>query len=292
MAENAAQAAEGGSAAVDTMADTVGSISEAIENTVSVMDTLGKRSKEIGDITEVIDDIAEQTNLLALNAAIEAARAGEHGRGFAVVADAVRDLAERATASTKEIASLIQSIQADTEQAVEVTMAGASKAEESRTVSEEAREALGNITSTFKGVLESMQQIRAAAGEQSKGGQQVLAAVQDMGGLHGEVDRAIKEQAKGSSQIVDAVERMNQLVGEVVNATGEQKRGGEQMVTAMEAISGNTRENRESISNLVQSAQDLAVQSESLRELARGFNLEGHETTPDITPVEDERKSA
>ncbi|MDZ4181012.1 MAG: HAMP domain-containing methyl-accepting chemotaxis protein [Coriobacteriia bacterium] len=273
MTDDANRAAGEGAEAVSEMNEAMQSIAVAIENTSEVMKSLGKRSKEIGEITDVIDDIAEQTNLLALNAAIEAARAGEHGRGFAVVAEAVRDLAERATASTKEISHLIDSIREDTEHAVETTVEGAKRVHDSRQVSEQATSALKNVIETFSEVSDSMKLIRSATVEQAKGGQRVLQAVSDMTLLHKQVDTAIREQSSGSAQIVTAVERMGQLVSEVVTATGEQKRGGEHMVLAMNSISDATRHNLTGITELAASAEELAAQSGALRTSVAGFKL-------------------
>src|SRR5260221_13945534 len=109
------------------MAEIKGVVSAATER----VQELGKLGRKIGAVVETIDDIAEQTNLLALNAAIEAARAGEHGKGFAVVADEVRKLAERSGRETKQIADLIRDVQSATEHAVTAMQAGAAKVEQS-----------------------------------------------------------------------------------------------------------------------------------------------------------------
>ena len=114
-----------GQEAVDETAGGMNRIKSTVDSTAATVTELGAKSDQIGAIVETIDDIAEQTNLLALNAAIEAARAGEQGKGFAVVADEVRKLAERSSRATKEIAALIAEVQTETEAAVKAMAAGA-----------------------------------------------------------------------------------------------------------------------------------------------------------------------
>lgn len=118
---------------------------------------LGEQSKAIGEIIQVIDDIAEQTNLLALNAAIEAARAGEHGKGFAVVADEVRKLAERSGKATKEIANLIISIQKGTDNAVSAMEKGISEVENGSRFAHDAGQALKEILVTVERANQQVQ---------------------------------------------------------------------------------------------------------------------------------------
>ncbi len=273
MTQEAGALVNEGVSAVDTMAESMAAIAAAVEGTVEVVESLGKRSKEIGDITDVIDGIAEQTNLLALNAAIEAARAGQHGRGFAVVAEAVRELAERSTDSTKEISQLISSIQADTDEAVKAALVSAKWAVESQRVSSNARDMLHRIRETTDKIISAMNQISSATAEQAGGGQTLLAEVEEMKLLHHQVQTAIHEQAQGSQQIVTAVEYTTKLVLQVVSATDEQRRGSGHMVTAMDSIAQATRTNLTSISELGRAANNLAGQSSKLSSVIEDFKL-------------------
>ncbi|MBE9528759.1 MAG: type IV pili methyl-accepting chemotaxis transducer N-terminal domain-containing protein [Proteobacteria bacterium] len=142
-------------------------VSDSTTSTADTIGKLGKSSEEIGSIISVINDIADQTNLLALNAAIEAARAGEQGRGFAVVADEVRKLAERTTTATKEIGGMISSIQTDTGTAVEAMGAGIEKVDNGVKLANEAGEALSQIVTGIQNVTDMVRQIATSTEEQS-----------------------------------------------------------------------------------------------------------------------------
>src|SRR4029079_9892533 len=121
--------------------------------------------EKIGDVVETIDDIAEQTNLLALNAAIEAARAGEHGRGFAVVADEVRKLAERSQRETKSISELIRDVQLGTREAVEAMAEGTIKVDEGSAEADQAGRALEEILTAMQATVRQVEEIAAAVQE-------------------------------------------------------------------------------------------------------------------------------
>src|SRR5437660_3794754 len=147
-AEAARQATESARRGGDNVEETLSrmrAIADSVSDTAKKMDELGKSSDQIGQIVGVINDIADQTNLLALNAAIEAARAGEQGRGFAVVADEVRKLAERTTTATKEIAQMIETVQQETKLAVSAMEEGTRQVEEGVRTTNKAGEALREI---------------------------------------------------------------------------------------------------------------------------------------------------
>jgi methyl-accepting chemotaxis protein len=142
-------------------------VARSVRSAAELIDKLGARSVEINKIVTVIESIAEQTNLLALNAAIEAARAGEQGRGFAVVADEVRKLAERTTKATKEIATMIKEIQANTAETGEAMKQGRKDAESGEQSSRAAEEALVRIVQDINGVKDMIAQIATASEEQA-----------------------------------------------------------------------------------------------------------------------------
>jgi methyl-accepting chemotaxis protein len=161
----------------------------------------------------VIDDIADQTNLLALNAAIEAARAGEQGRGFAVVADEVRKLAERTTSATKEIAQMIQNIQDETRVAVSAMEAGTGQAEEGVKSTAQAGDSLKEIIRMAEQVGEMIAHIATAATQQSSATEQVN---QNMD----QIARLVKESAVGSQQSAKACQDLSGLALDLQKMVG------------------------------------------------------------------------
>ena len=155
--EGAAEHAAFGTSAIEVAVDKILSVERIVNNSAETVDKLGQRSKEIGQIVETISAIADQTNLLALNAAIEAARAGEHGRGFAVVADEVRKLAEESQGAAQKIATLINDIQNDTNNAVKSMHDGSVAVREGTQSVEQLRTAFENIQNSSNGVTQKSQ---------------------------------------------------------------------------------------------------------------------------------------
>jgi methyl-accepting chemotaxis protein len=166
-AQRATQSAQNGVAVVDATISVMREIAERVQKSAKTVESLGERSDQIGAIIGTIEDIADQTNLLALNAAIEAARAGEQGRGFAVVADEVRALAERTTRATREIGEMIKAIQAETKGAVDAMGQGVRQVEAGTQEAAKSGEALREIMEQINDVATQVSQIATAVEEQT-----------------------------------------------------------------------------------------------------------------------------
>ena len=204
-ADNVLQANEAVARGRSIMDQTTGSmraIGDHARVTSAVIAQLGERSLQIGEITETINDIADQTNLLALNAAIEAARAGEHGRGFAVVADEVRALASRTTAATREISGMIKSIQGETRRAIDAMGKGVAEVDQGACKAVLTGEALEVITATIQSISLEVNHIATAAEEQSS-------TVHGITGNLRQVTGVINDSAAGTQQFAAAAAEMH-----------------------------------------------------------------------------------
>ena len=208
VAERSVQIASHGAEVVRETISGMDSIRDQIQETSKRIKRLGESSQEIGSIVELINDIAEQTNILALNAAIQAASAGEAGRGFAVVADEVQRLAERSTSATKRIETLVQTIQSDTNEAVNSmeqttaeVVAGARKAED-------AGSALGDIERVSHDLSALIQNISSAARQQS-------AAATDISQSMNAIREITSQTSQGASRTADSIGTLAQLASDL-----------------------------------------------------------------------------
>lgn len=179
-------------------------IADVVNHSAEQVFRLGQNSIKIGEIVQVINDIADQTNLLALNAAIEAARAGEQGRGFAVVADEVRKLAERTTRATKEIAEMISQINKDTGLAVESMKLGTKEVENGKKLSSMAGDSLKEILVSTDEVMSIVEQVAAASEQQSTATNEISRNIEA-------INNVTSETSNGVQQIAEAAEDLNRL---------------------------------------------------------------------------------
>ncbi|MBU5635772.1 methyl-accepting chemotaxis protein [Geomonas sp. Red69] len=212
----ASDTARGGAQVVQQTLVGMQKIAERVKESAQTVQNLGARSDEIGAIVGTIEDIADQTNLLALNAAIEAARAGEQGRGFAVVADEVRALAERTTRATKEIGAMIKAIQKDTSGAVGSMTLGVQEVESGMESSRRSGEALDDILNAINELTSQIHQIATAAEQQTAVTGEITANI-------GTITEVVSETAGGAHETADAATHMSALASELQQIVGRFK---------------------------------------------------------------------
>jgi methyl-accepting chemotaxis protein len=257
----AISAAERGRAAVRQTVAEMSRIKATVETASVRVTELGAKSDQIGAIVETIDDIAEQTNLLALNAAIEAARAGEQGKGFAVVADEVRKLAERSSRATKEIAALIADVQAGTTQAVEAMQAGADEVEQGSELAGQAGQSLDEIADASHATKSAVGQITAAVDAMKTASEGVVSASDAISSIAEETNAA-------ALRMTESAETVSRAVQSIAAISEENSASAEEVSAATEEMSGQAEE-------LSATATSLAEMAGTLDRLVGKFRIEG-----------------
>ena len=220
MAQRASELAANGEEVFEETAEGMERIAGLVNTSADKVTALGESSGEIGEIIQVIEDIADQTNLLALNAAIEAARAGEHGKGFAVVADEVRQLAERTTAATQKIADMITQIQEETDEVVASMERGTGEVENGLDLAEDASDALSEIVGSIDGMVTMIDQIAAASQQQATATNQIAGNVESISAVADEVSHSTDNLTQMAVDMTQQAEDLNGLIeGFTVNET-------------------------------------------------------------------------
>ena len=295
------QLADGGRERVQETIRGMEVIRDATDSANRVIGGLAERMQEIGAIVDVIDDVADETNLLALNAAIIAAQAGDQGRAFSVVADEIKDLADRVLTSTKEIGGLIRSVQSESASAAAVILAGADHVQSGVDLSAQAGVALEEITSAarhsgdriqeivqamreqtraathveqlIEGVSQRVEQIRGATREQSRGNEVVMRGSLVMRDVAQQTQRTTEEQAHGATRIRDSIESVREAVDRIHGSLQQQGDSCRSAVDSLGGVFERTRTNDEATDGLAVAATELQRLAETLREDMRKFRV-------------------
>ena len=295
--------AEQGRAAVEATMAGINQIRDSSGRTYSSINLLSERVSAIGSILSVIDDIAEQTNLLALNSAIIAAQAGEHGKGFAIVAGEIKGLATRTRQSTMEIASLIEAVQAETSKASAAIRQTEERVQEGEHLSRRSGDALGKILAGVQMASARVNEIARATVEQAQGGQFIHGAMRHVADMVAQIARSCQESARTNSSIMAAVERMKgittdvtssascqqQLGAEITKTTeqmaadieiikdacGEQSEWSMQIFNSIDTVRDSTQSSLESALIMEKGVESLVVQTGMLKKEIRQLQFSG-----------------
>lgn len=300
--------AEQGRAAVEATIIGIDEIRNSSRSTFASITTLSQRVAAIGSILSVIDEVAEQTNLLALNSAIIAAQAGEHGKGFAIVAGEIKGLANRTRQSTMEIDSLINGVQEETAKAVAAIRQTEEKVLEGEQLSKRSGDALEKILTGVRMAAGRVNEIARATVEQAQGGQfihgamshvaemvaqiarscqestrtnnSIMTAVERMKGFTAHVNRSTMDQQQIGADIAGSTEKMAEDIGKIKNACQIQSDWSMHIFTSIDHVRESTHSNLDSAKILESGAKNLLDQIEMLREEIRQMQISGRKRNP------------
>ena len=249
------------------------SISDTVADVVTEMQSLDQASRQIGEILGLIEEIADQTNLLALNAAIEAARAGEHGRGFAVVADEVRKLAENSASSTKQIGQLVADIQRRTTAVLDRTARANSLVQNNAASARSVTDMIETISTRVTEMAQLVSEISVATTEQARASEELAKASEQMGAMTHEAAATMREQAITSNQILESVSEIEQRTGQVALASQEQQTAIESLGQNIGHTSDLGRANSDAVTDVAGQTAEVLEQASELQGLVAQFQV-------------------
>ena len=261
--------AEAGGGAVARMVEGINVSRDLTNSTAATIDELQRSVAQINQIVTVIEEITYRTNLLALNAAIIAAQAGEQGAGFSVVADEIRELAERTRGSTKEITAIVKAVVSGSRQAVTKVKEGVQRVEANVQLAEDASSSLGKIVSSAAQSYDMATKISRALEDQAAASRHLHQVTSRMSEAIVEINRATREQARGTELLAAEAERVREIAAQVKGATDEQSQAGRGITAALEKIADDARAMRDHLQRQMEETERIAEAARTMLDIAQ-----------------------
>ena len=283
LSQETIQDALNGQKAVEHVMNSMETIQHTITAAVDAITGFEQRSRDIGTILEVIREITDQTSLLALNASIIAAQAGVHGRGFAVVADEIKSLASGVGASTKDIATIVQTLQQDTSNMVRTIHAGAADVKQGMERTLQAQKTLQKITTSTQQSSSVVTEIADTVSTLMMNSRHVSTAMEQVNTMTDDITSATTEQQASTKQFKLAIEHINDMASQIQRATTEQLSAVRQLLDTTSTVTGLIDRSLESSHHIARTTEELSSQAKILLHSVDRFTLPGHENGLDVT---------